>query len=229
MKKIVLFVAVAVLLLAGTAMADSIAGKVGVTARGGASYIFESEFTNEGLPSDEVDRNIKADTGWAAGGGIMYGITDNLAVTFDVTYFQTNLTISNISETQELDFATGKTVDFALGAQWRFMPKSAFVPYIGAGIDVLWNKVDLSAEMRARMDAGVSAELDVDPTYGGHLSVGFDYFFTPNIALNAEVRGLYSTKGDIAYVEAGSEMNDVVVAEYNPTNISGFLGIRFFF
>ncbi|MFA5322149.1 MAG: hypothetical protein WC373_05690 [Smithella sp.] len=58
----------------------------------------------------------------------------------------------------------------------------------------------------------------------GYLSAGVDYFITPNIALNAEIRGLLSTKGDIT-----TDEDDFVAAEYNPSNISGFVGIRFFF
>jgi OOP family OmpA-OmpF porin len=224
MKKMVLFATAALLLFAGTAMAESIAGKVGVTARGGASYIFDSEFTE--YATGVVDKDIKADTGWTAGGGIMYGITDNLAVTFDVIYLQTKLNASDT--TRDIKFATGKTVDFALGAQWRFMPKSAFVPYIGAGLDVLWNKADITTEFLDEF-ADPNGSLDVDPTYGGHLSVGADYFITPNIALNAEIRGLYSTKGDMKYKAAGSPEDGMVIAEYNPSNISGFVGIRFFF
>ncbi len=225
MKKIILFATAALLLLANAAMADSIAGKVGVTARGGASYIFDSEFTSSGSGLlGGLEKDLEADIGWAAGGGLMYGITDNLAVTFDVIYFQTDFTMHEAGGPGEATFGTGKTIDFALGAQWRFMPKSAFVPYVGAGLDFLWNKMDPN-ESPSAWATGTS--FDVDPTYGAHLSVGADYFFTPNIALNAEIRGLYSTKGDMTYKYPGD--SDFVAAKYNPSNISGFVGIRFFF
>ena len=225
MKKVVLFVATAVFLFANIAMADSIAGKVGVTARGGANYIFNSEFTDEFITANPVvDQDIKPDIGWTGGGGLMYGITDNLAVTFDAIYFQTKLKMYDT--TKDVQFGTGNTVDFSLGAQWRFIPKSRFVPYIGAGIDILWNKLDIDTEY-CNYRSDLTADFKVDTTYGGHLSVGGDFFITPNIALNAEVRGLYSTKSDITFKQAGQ--NDTVYAKYNPTNVSGFLGVRFFF
>lgn len=41
-----------------------------------------------------MDKDIKPGIGWAAGGGLMYGITDNLAVTFDVIYLQADLKAS---------------------------------------------------------------------------------------------------------------------------------------
>jgi len=227
MKKVVLVATAVLFLLAGTAMADSIEGKVGVTVRGGAtSYIFKSELTDRGMEFNGYDKYVKADIGWTAGGGIMYGITENLAVTFDVNYLQNKLKVANASS--EIGFCTGKTVDFALGAQWRFIPKSSFVPYIGAGLDVLWNNVDISQDFRDALFTP-NANLDVATTYGGHLSLGADYFITPNIALNAEIRGLYSTLGDVRFKDASSLYNDNVVARYNPSNVSGFLGIRFFF
>jgi outer membrane protein W len=222
MKKIILVATVALLLLAGTATADSIAGKFGVTARGGASYIFISEFVDAFGPPD---KDIKPETGWTGGLGIMYGITDNLSVDFDVIYLQTNLNYFSPSYGRTSTLGTAKTIDFSLGAQWRFMPKSRFVPYVGAGFDVLLNKIAASDELIAINLPGI--ELDAATTYGAHLSGGCDFFITPRIALNAEIRGLYSTKGDITFKPSGGP--DFVAAKYNPTNISGFLGIRFFF
>ena len=214
MKKIILLAVAVLFLFASTAMANSIDGKVGITARGGASYIPNSEWTF-GAGGD-----IETDPGWTAGGGIMYGITDNLAVTFDVIYLQAGLKGDLPGHGPIID--AGKTTDFAVGAQWRFMPKSRLVPYVEAGVDAMWNKLDTTNEFQAQLG---SYGVEVARTYGGHLSVGADYFFTPNIALNAEIRGLYSTKGDITTdVDGGYKLG-----EYNPSNISGFIGIRFFF
>ena len=225
MKKIVLFTTAVLLSMAGTAMADSIAGKVGITARGGASYVFDSEWTDDMLHTGEFNKEIKPDIGWTGGVGIMYGITDNLSVNFDVIYLQAALDASKVDGTKR-EVNTAKTVDFALGAQWRFLPKSKFVPYIGAGIDVMWNKWAVYNNSEEYLESQ-GIKVDVDYTYGAHLSVGTDFFITPNIALNAEIRGLYSTKGDVTVKQTGHA--DLAYAEYNPTNISGFVGIRFFF
>jgi outer membrane protein len=149
----------------------------------------------------------------------MYGITDNLSVNFDVIYMQAN--IKATGDGVEVTMGTGKTFDFSLGAQWRFMPQSRFVPYVGVGFDVLLNKFAVDDEF-----GGGGLSLSVATTYGGHVSVGADFFFTPNIALNAEIRGLYSTKGDIT---ADDDTTGTAYAKYNPSNIGGFIGIRFFF
>ncbi len=219
MKKIMLFVIAALMLMVSTAFADSIAGKFGITARGGVSYIFNSEWSDLELASvPTLGKDIKPDIGWAGGGGFMYGITDNLAVNFDVTYFQAKVKGSD-SGVGDFTVGTGKTVDFALGAQWRFMPKSRFVPYVGAGFDIMLNYLDQEF-------APSFITTEVATTYGCHVSVGADFFFTPHIALNAEIKGLYSTEGDVT-VKGGAV--DATIAKYNPTNISGFIGIRFFF
>ena len=221
MKKIVLLATAALLLLAGTAMAESIAGKVGITARGGASYILNSEFTDEAMINLGMDQDIKRGIGWNAGGGIICGITDNLAVNFDILYSRADLKFSNSTYSDET-FGKGSSIDFAFGAQWRFMPTSQFVPYVEAGVDVLMNKISLDDEYSSpgeSWDAAVS--------FGGHLSAGVDFFITPNIALNAEIRGLLANNADVTRMCPGDP--DVVVAKYNPSNISGFLGIRFFF
>lgn len=88
------------------------------------------------------------------------------------------------------------------------------------------NKVDLAGGF-TEFGGADDIKVDVATTYGGHLSAGIDFFFTPNIALNAEIRGLYSTKGDVTLKYPGEA--DMIVAKYNPTNISVFWGIRFFF
>ncbi|PKN51538.1 MAG: hypothetical protein CVU55_11345 [Deltaproteobacteria bacterium HGW-Deltaproteobacteria-13] len=221
MKKIFLFVVASLLLFSSVATASSVAGKVGITARGGSGYFFNNEFTDAAAAHWGVEGKIKGGTGWTGGGGVMYGITDNLSVDFDVIYSQVEVTMTTLGGVDHV-FGRGKTIDFSFGAQWRFMPKSAFVPYAGAGVDFMINKFDL---YDAYSTPGES--LEIDNTYGGHLNLGADYFITPNIALNAEFRYLYSTSGDMKRKYAGDP--DVVAATYSPGNVSAFAGIRFFF
>ena len=107
------------------------------------------------------------------------------------------------------------------------MPQNRFVPYVDAGVDYLVNKFDGAGMFAPSSTEG--GNFEVNDTYGGHLSAGIDFFFTPNIAFNAEIRGLYTTEGDLKLKAAGSEMDGMVMAKYNPTNISAFMGLRFFF
>ena len=218
MKKIFVFVFVfAAILSANVAMADSIAGKWGITGRIGTTYVYESEFSGAAVSGWGVNKDIPAGWGFAGGAGLMYGFTDNVAGYFDVTYDQFNIKASPKGQGEQT-VGTVKMIDFTVGAQWRFMPKKAFVPYIGAGLDLMINRFGFDD---AYSDG---SDMEADNTYGGHLS--FDYFLTPNIALNAEIRGVYGTKGNIIRKYPGEQ--DVVALDYNPTNISGFVGIRFF-
>lgn len=221
MKKILLFVFASLLLFSHVAMANSIAGKVGITARGGIGYFLNSEFTDAAAAHWAVEDTIKGGTGYTGGGGVMYGITDNLSVDFDVIYSQVEVTMTPVGGGNQV-FGKGETIDLSFGVQWRFMPTSAFVPYLGAGVDFLINKFDL---YDAYSMPGES--LDVDNTYGGHVNLGADYFITPKIALNAEFRYLYSTNGDMKRKYPGDP--DIDAARYSPSNISGFAGVRFFF
>lgn len=220
MKKIFLFVFAACLMFANVTMADSIAGKLGITAGGGVNYTFDSEFTGAAIAGWSDEKTIRVGLGWIAGGSLMYGITDNIAVDFDVIYGQVDIKATPAGQLLQT-VGTVKDVDLALGAQWRFIPKKAFVPYIGAGLDIMMNKFSFDD---AHSDG---ANMQADNSYGCHLSIGADYFFTSNIALNAEVRGLYGTQTDVNRQYPGQ--HDVVTVEYNPTSFSGFIGVRFFF
>jgi outer membrane protein W len=156
----------------------------------------------------------------------MYGINDHLAVTMDIIYFQTKAEASEYGGPGKADLGTVRTVDFSVGAQWRFTPQSRFVPYLGAGFDVMWNHIDLDDDFKYLTAMPPSAKLETDIAFGVHLNAGADYFIAPNVALNAEIRGLLSTKSDVDLKIYG---NTWEVAQYNPSNISGFIGVRFFF
>jgi len=221
MKKVFMIVLSALLLFSSTAMADSVAGKFGITARGGVGYFLNSEFTDAAVANWSVDKTIKGGTGWTGGGGFMYGINDNLSVDFDIIYEQVEVTMTHSGGTNHV-FGKGKAFDFSLGAQWRFQPKKAFVPYIGAGVDFLINSFSLYDVYSASGET-----IDLDNTFGGHLNIGVDYFLTPHVSLNAEFRYLYSTTSDLTSKYPGE--SDAVVAKYDPGNITGFAGVRFFF
>lgn len=218
MKKIFVFV-FAALMSADIAIADSITDKWGIAGRIGINYVYESEFTGAALGGWGVNENIPAGWGFTGGAGLMYGFTDHVAGYFDVTYDQFTIKANPYGQS-ERTVGTVKMIDFTVGVQWRFMPKNTLVPYVGAGLDFMINRFGFDD---AYSDG---SDMQADNTYGGHLSLGADYFITPNIALNAEIRGIYGTKGSITRKYPGEQ--DVVAVDYNPTNISGFVGVKFF-
>src|SRR6185369_16899841 len=125
MKKLIVLACLAttVSLTAGTAMADSIKGKVGVTGRVG----FISPADN-----DAEFINNRTDTGFVGGGGLIYGIDDHIAVELDITRTGFGSNVGDFGIT-----------NFTLGGQYRFrLDHPKFVPYLGGGLDILMSDFD---------------------------------------------------------------------------------------
>jgi outer membrane protein len=121
MKKIVVFVCMtAVLALAaGTAMAESIKNRIGVTGRIG--FLVPSD-------SDYAGFNVSTDVGFNGGGGFIYGITDNIAAELDITHTEFG------SDVRGLKLGDFNTTNISLGAQYRFKdPMPHLTPYVGGG------------------------------------------------------------------------------------------------
>ncbi len=151
--------ATTVSMTAGTAMADSIKGRVGVTGKIGFVIPADNETTLY---------NNKTDAGFIGGGGFIYGIDDHFAAELDITRSSFG------SETG--DFGV---TNVSLGGQYRFaLTQHQLVPYVGAGLDILVSDYD--------PNDGQSR--NVDTTVGAHGSAGVDYFLQRNLALTAEAK-----------------------------------------
>ncbi|HEX8960277.1 MAG TPA: OmpW family outer membrane protein [Geobacteraceae bacterium] len=196
-RKVVMFCMAALLTLAaGSAMAaDSIKGRLGITGRIGFLVPADSEIT--AVPGIA---NVGTDVGFVGGGGFIYGITDNIAAEFDITH-------TGFGSNTALDF---DTTNLSLGVQYRFLnvPIRHFVPYVGAGLDILLN--------------GANEGLSVDDTVGVHLCGGFDYFVMRELALTSEIKGVIAPDADI---NAGGTK----VGNFDPSSFSMTFGVRYFF
>ncbi len=201
MKKIVILVCMtAVLALAaGTAMAESIKGRIGVTGRIG--FLVPAD-------SDYAGYNVSTDVGFNGGGGFIYGITDNIAAELDITHTEFG------GDVRGVKLGDFNTTNISLGAQYRFndvMPH--LTPYAGAGLDILVNGLDY--------DDGGSA--DVDTVVGVHVSAGVDYFVMKQLALTTEVKGILAPDADIKGPFGGK------IGNYDPMSFTMTFGARFFF
>ncbi|HXE98095.1 MAG TPA: porin family protein [Dongiaceae bacterium] len=197
MKKLIVLACLAttVSLTAGTAMADSIKGKVGVTGRVG----FISPADN-----DAEFINNRTDTGFVAGGGLIYGIDDHIAVELDVTR------TSFGSDTG--DFGV---TNVSFGGQYRFaLQQRQLVPYLGVGLDILATDYDENGGARS----------DVDTTVGVHISGGVDYFLQKNLALTAEAKLVAAPDAKITDRQNGNHAGD-----FDPSSFSTTVGLRYFF
>ena len=198
MKKFIVLacLAASVSLASGTAMADSIKGRVGVTGRVGFQ-----------VPADNNAEfgwgKNHTDTGLVGGGGLIYGIDNNIAAEFDVTH-----------SSFDSDFGDFGVTDLSIGAQYRFRSAQdrRLVPYLGVGIDILLTEYDPYD----------GASMDVDTAVGAHVSGGLDYFVAHNVAFNAELKGVLAPDTNITYQGAHT-------GNFDPSSFSGTVGIRYFF
>ncbi len=164
MRKFIFFLTLTALLTltAGTAMAQNIKGKFGVTGQIG--FLIPSD-------SDVNDFKLETDVGFNFGGGFIYGIDRNWAAEIGVT--RTEFGSNLVSGRDMGDF---EVINVSLGGQYRFeISQANLTPYAGAGLDILI--IDYSR-----------SNTSVDTTVGMHLSGGIDYFLTKNVALNAEAK-----------------------------------------
>jgi len=197
MKKLIVVACLAttVSMTAGVAMADSIKGKLGVTGKIGLISPADNN-------AEYYDNST--DVGILTGGGSIYGIDDRFAAELDLTraYFG--------SDTG--DFGV---TNLSFGGQYRFaLQQRQLVPYVGAGLDILFSDYDA--------DNGFGS--DVDTTVGVHVSGGIDYFLQRNLALTGEAKLVVAPDTDITYNHNGSHAGD-----FDPSSFSTTVGVRYFF
>jgi len=181
-------------LFAGNAMADSINGRLGLTGRLGLIVPLK-DLTISGSESG------KHDTGFAGGGGLIYGIGNNFALELEVIHAPaTDVTSGGVKIGEQ------QTTDVSLGLQYRIMPERSFVPYVAVGADAIKGDIENST---------------IDWTYGGHAGIGADYFINKSIAVTADFRYVIGAKSDIV-------LNGVTKGKYDPMSFIGTVGIRLF-
>jgi outer membrane protein len=176
MKKLIALACLAttVSLASGTAMADSIKGRLGVTGKIG--FVIpadnDAEFGN--------DRTNRTDAGFIGGGGFIYGIDDHFAAELDVTRSSFGSDTGDFGVT-----------NVSLGGQYRFALRQnrQLVPFVGAGLDILVTSYDPND----------GARLDVDTAVGVHVSGGVDYFLQKQLALTAEAKMVVAPNTSITY------------------------------
>lgn len=196
MKKLIVItcLASAVAMTAGTAMADSIKGRLGVTGKIGFL-----------LPADNDSDffNNKTDAGLIGGASLIYGIDDHFAAELEVS--RTSF------ESETGDFGT---TNVSLGGQYRFaLSNHQLVPFVGGGLDILFNDYDPYD----------GTKRDVDTTVGAHATAGVDFFVTKQLALTAETKLVLAP--DTKITDGFGDRR----GDFDPSSFSGTVGLRYFF
>ena len=196
MKKLIIItcLASAVAMTAGTAMADSIKGRLGVTGKIG--FLVPAD-------NDSDFFNNKTDTGFVGGASLIYGLDDHFAAELEVSRTAFG------SETGDFGIT-----DVSLGGQYRFaLTNHQLVPYVGVGLDILVSDYDPND----------GSSRNVDTTVGAHLSAGADYFIAKQLALTAEAKVVAAPNTSITD-DFGDHRGN-----FDPSSVSGTVGIRYFF
>jgi outer membrane protein len=141
-KLLVLACATATFSLAtGSAMADSIKGRLGVTGKVGFLFPANGDI---GLVKNNTDAGI------IGGGGFIFGIDNHFAAEVDITRSEFNS-----------DFGNFGVTNVALGAQYRFMlDQPRLVPYLGGGLDLLLIDADRGRSVDTTVGVHASAGID---------------------------------------------------------------------
>jgi len=197
--RVIKFLTIAILLVqTSTAMADTIANRFGFTARVGGAIPGKLD------DAELINGSTDTEDGVAWNGGFIYGFNDNIAGELEVSYLP-GLDV----EIRGVKAYEAKMTDYAIGLQYRFMPKNQLVPYLGAGFDFI----------KGDLEHVNGNKYDLEWTWGGHISAGLDWFLTKGIALSADLRGTAAVSGDI-------DRGDTKVNEYDPFWVQGTVGVR---
>jgi outer membrane protein len=196
MKKIVVVLGVVLLaaLNVNFAAAENLTGKLAGSARLGFTLPSDSEW--------QVAGPISSDSGLIFGFGLLYGISRDLAA--EVEFNHSNYDLKYDRFTKD---GTANVNEISFGLQWRF-PSRQLTSYVGGGLSILFNDY---------------TDASVENTVGINLKGGIDYFVTPRVALNAEMRLVFSPYADMSYRPAYDN------GSFDPSSFSGLFGIRYFF
>lgn len=200
MKKVILGLVMAALTAgaAGTAAAENLEGKIGVTGRLGFTLPADSEWNGA------TGTKLTGDIGFIGGGGLLFGVTRNVAVEVEAT--AATIDLENNWHAKD---GTATVTNLSFNALYRFATSSKATPYLGGGLSILFSDY---------------TDADVDTVIGINVKGGLDYFIAPQIALNIELKGVLSPTANMR--DLTGHYPD---GSFDPSSFSCLFGARYFF
>jgi outer membrane protein len=197
MKRVLLgFIMTALsIMTAGGAAGENLEGRLGITARLGFA-----------LPSDSSwnGSSLSGDMGFTGGGGLLFGVTKNVAIEVEAT--ATRYDLKNGSFVKD---GTATVTNLSFNGLYHFAEYSKASPYLGGGLSILFNDY---------------TNADVDTVMGVNLKGGLDYFITHQIALNMELKGVISPTATMRDLTG-----TYTSGSFDPTSFSCLFGARYLF
>jgi outer membrane protein len=147
-------------------------------------------------------------------GDFTYFFTDNIAAELIAAVTRHSVAAKG---TALGDVAVGKVslLPPTLTAQYHFMPKSRFSPYLGAGINYTWFYDSSPA-------GGTVTSVRYDDNFGAVIQAGLDYNVTDRWYLNLDVKQIFLST--TASLNGGAIKAKV---DLNPTIVGAGIGYRF--
>jgi outer membrane protein len=191
------------------------AGRFGIGAR--AAYV---DYSND----DYVVYGVKVDTEPDDSG--MYGV--NLTYFFD-RYASFELSVDYTEADVELsalglsgDAGALEQVPVLLTLRMHFSTNPRVSPYIGGGVGWYFNSFDTNRPV-AEFIYGPGADIDVDDTYGFHVNAGIEVFLNNNLAINFDIKHIWSD------VEAEVNVPGFTDEEFDLNALVAGVGLKYYF
>jgi opacity protein-like surface antigen len=168
------------------------------------------------------------DGGAMFGGRICYSITKNIGVELKGLVYQSPVD----GEPEGLSAGKMTFVPIQLSALVRFPLGKRIVPYVGFGAGYYLSSFEIDSEIVDDWeDLGFNIEEKVEHKLGYHFGLGMDYFFSNNLALNADFSYcLVESKGSWSITEQASGAQ--VSGDFGDLNFNTIMfgiGLTYFF
>jgi len=163
------------------------------------------------------------DTAYGAGAYLKYMPTDyiGLEASYDVQKWNFNSDVSGTTGSLNGNFlVTPLSFTAVLTCP---MAKARFYPYIGGGADYIF----INDEVSGKFTPGGNAKIKYNDTFGGHVSLGFDYALNQdkNWVLNFDAKYTWANPSAEASVEQGV----LIVNDDTFDNLAMRMGLAYYF
>jgi outer membrane protein len=215
-EMVLVFCVTALVLFCGdVSLAQDMEGKFGVGAR--AAYV---DYSNDHY----VVRGVRVKTEPDDSG--MYGV--NLTYFFD-RYASFELSADYTEADVELS-ALGlsgnagaiEQIPVLLTVRIHFSTNPKVNPYVGGGVGFYFNDFDTDRPV-AEFIYGPGADIEVDNTYGFHVNTGIEVFVIDNLAINLDIKYIWSD------VEAEVNVPGFTDEEFNLNALVTGVGLKYYF
>ncbi|WP_169568223.1 OmpW/AlkL family protein [Sneathiella limimaris] len=140
---------------------------------------------NEGGSTDAIGGQVDIGDAYMPELDFTYFFTENIAAELILATANHNVKVKDTSLSRDVDLGDVWLLPPTLTLQYHFMPKSAFSPYIGAGL----NYTFFYGEDKGGDPAVTSVKYE--DSLGYALQAGFDYQLDNNWSLNFDVKKIF--------------------------------------